>query len=69
MSLMKTGVYIVHIDKEEIGEGEQSPTPKRLKIKLPCMSCNGRGQSININGDYLIDDCISCNGFGYFEEG
>ena len=68
MSLMKTGVYIVHIDKEEIVEGEQSPTPK-LRIKIPCMSCNGRGQSININGDYLIDDCISCNGFGYFEEG
>jgi len=67
MSLMRTGVYIVHIDKEEILEGEQSPTPK-LRIKIPCMSCNGKGQSININGDYLIDDCSACNGFGYFEE-
>jgi DnaJ-class molecular chaperone len=57
----------VHIDKEEILEGEQSPTPK-LRIKIPCMSCNGKGQSININGDYLIDDCSACNGFGYFEE-
>ena len=55
MSLMRTGVYIVHTDKEEIVEGEQSPIPK-LRIKIPCMSCNGRGQSININGDYLIDD-------------
>lgn len=67
MSLMKMEHCIVHIDKEEILEGEQSPIPK-LRIKIPCMSCNGRGQSININGDYLIDDCPACNGFGYFEE-
>ena len=67
MSLMRMEHCIVHIDKEEILEGEQSPIPK-LRIKIPCMSCNGRGQSININGDYLIDDCIYCNGFGYFIE-
>lgn len=67
MSLMKMEHCIVHIDKEEILEGEQSPIPK-LRIKIPCMSCNGQGQAININGDYLIDDCSACNGFGYFEE-
>ena len=38
----------------------------KLRIKIPCMSCNGRGQSININGDYLIDDRTK-NGAGDFE--
>ena len=57
MSLLRGGCYIMPTNEEN------------EKVKITCESCKGRGQIININGDFLIDYCPSCNGYGYFLEG
>lgn len=57
MSLLIGGRYIMPTNEEN------------EKVKITCESCKGRGQIININGDFLIDYCPSCDGYGYFLEG
>jgi len=38
-------------------------------VKIVCDCCNGSGQATTYNGDVLSEECASCEGKGYFEEG